>query len=110
MIPEGTHFWGVVVKQALLGLMAFAIGVSLYRAVFHERKRHRPFLATGFVGLALLLIPIAPVIVRAPLIDPTWQALVFTAGLVACGVGFLGDAIRDKRYGRNGDQEKKETG
>jgi hypothetical protein len=100
VIPEGTNFWGIIIKQVLIGFMAFAAGVSLYRALFHERKRHRPYLVAAFIGIVLLLVPLAPLIIRAPLINPTWQALVFAAGLMLVGVGFLGDAIRDNRYRR----------
>jgi uncharacterized membrane protein YoaK (UPF0700 family) len=100
MIPEGTNFWGVVLKQVLLGFMAFTVGVSIYRAIYHERKRHHPFLVTAFLGIVLLMVPLAPLIIRAPIIDPTWQAIVFLTGLLLIGVGFLGDAIRDNRYRR----------
>jgi peptidoglycan/LPS O-acetylase OafA/YrhL len=103
VIPEGTTFWGVIFKQVLLGMTAFGIGVMLYRAAFVERRRRRPFLVAGFLGMAAVLLPIATAIVRAPLIDPDWRALMFVAGLVLASVGFVGDAIK---LGR----ERKESG
>ena len=96
-MPDGTVFWGVVLKQFLLGLMAFSVGVMLWRSLFFERRRHRPFLATAFAGVAALLVPVAELVVRAPLINPDWRAVLFTAGVAAAGIGFLGDAIREKR-------------
>lgn len=97
MIPEGTVFWGVLVKQALLGFSAFAAGVLFYRAIFFELRRHRPFLAIGLIGVMIELILISEVVVRAPLINPDWRALLYLAALIATGVGFLGDVIRERK-------------
>lgn len=99
-MPEGTTFWGVVVKQVLLGASAFSTGVLLYRALFYERHRHRPFLAVGFTGVAIALSLIAELVVRAPLVDPDWRALLYVTALFLIGVGFLGDAMRDKTRDR----------
>jgi hypothetical protein len=95
-MPEGATFWGVALKQTLLGASAFAIGVLLYRAFFYERARHRPFLAVGFVGIATELLLISELILRAPIIAAEWRSLLYLAALLCIAVGFLGDAVRTK--------------
>ena len=90
-------FWGVVAKQAILGASSFAVGVLFYRSLFFERRRHRPFLATGFAGVGLVILLVAEAVVRAPLIDPDWRILIYIAALIAITIGFIGDAVREKR-------------
>jgi hypothetical protein len=99
-MPPETAYWGVVLKQLLLGLSAFSIGVMLYRSLFYERRRQRPFLATGYIGMALLLGVIAELVVRAPLVNPDARALLYTTGVALTGIGFLGDAIVGQRRAR----------
>ena len=96
-MPDGTVFWGVVLKQIILGVTAFTIGVMLYRSLIFERRRHRPFLAIAFLSMVALLIPVSELVVRAPLIDPDWRALLYTGGVLGVGVGFLGDLIRERK-------------
>lgn len=97
MIPDGTVFWGVVLKQLILGLSAFSTGVLLYRAIIVERHRRRPFLVAGLLGVAVELLLISELVVRAPLVNPDWRAIAYLVGLVLIGVGFLGDAVRQRR-------------
>lgn len=87
---------GVVFKQMILGASAFAVGVLLYRALFFERRRHRPYLALGLAGVATTLVLIAEIVVRAPLVSPSWRSVLYILGVSAIAVGFLGDAIRER--------------
>lgn len=95
-MPEGTTFWGLAAKQALLGASAFAVGVLCYRAIFYERRRHRPFLAIGFLGMATVLLLIAERVMRSPLLPVTWRAWTYLVALLCIAVGFLGDALRGR--------------
>lgn len=104
-MPPGTSYWGVVLKELLLGLSGFSIGVMLYRSLFFERRRHRPFLVAGFVGVALILGIIAELVVRAPLVNPELRAILYVVGVLLTGVGFLGDAIRSVRRGELGPDD-----
>lgn len=112
MIPEGTVFWGVVIKQFILGATAFAAGVLLFRAIVTERKRRRPFLITGLVGVTGVLLLVGELVVRAPLINPEWRAIAYLICLLMIFVGFMGDAIRNKKryeerlYEGNTDRRK----
>ncbi len=99
MIPEGTQFWGVVIKQFILGATAFSCGILLFRAVWTERRRRRPFLITGLLGVTGVLLLVGELVVRAPLINPEWRAIAYVLCLLMIFVGFMGDAIRNKhRY------------
>ena len=99
MIPEGTAFWGVVLKQMILGASAFSAGVLMYRALFVERRRRRPFLICGLVGVVIEILLISELVVRAPLVNPDFRAILYVLGLILIGAGFLGDAFRSrKRY------------
>lgn len=84
-------------KQTLLGASAFAVGVLLYRTAFFERRWRRPFLAVGFLGVAIVLVLIAEVVVRAPLINPNWRAVLYLVALLFIAVGFLGDVVRTRK-------------
>ncbi len=99
MIPEGTTWWGVALKQALVGASAFSCGVLVYRALVVEWKRRRPFLVTGLLGVVGALLLIGEVVVRAPIIRAEWRTYAYLVFLLMIFVGFLGDAIRQKhRY------------
>ena len=98
MIPEGTTFWGVAAKQCIVGASAFAAGVLLYRVFFFERSRHRPFLALGFLGIAVIIVLIGEAVVRLPLLNIEWRTVVYLLSLLAVAVGFLGDALRERRH------------
>ena len=108
MIPEGTTFWGVVLKQFLVGASAFAIGIMLYRTLFFERRRHRPFLATGFFGMAIALGLVAEAIIRSPLINPDFRALLYLVAMLMIFIGFTGDAVRQHRRDR-GNQDRRRS-
>ena len=97
MIPEGTTFWGVAIKQCIIGASAFAAGVLLYRVIFFERHRQRPFLAIGFLGIAAIIVLIGEAVVRLPLLNVEWRTVVYLLALVAVAVGFLGDAIGEQK-------------
>jgi hypothetical protein len=99
MIPEGTTFLGVVLKQLLVGASAFSVGIMLFRALFYERKRHRPFLSLGFASVAGLLVIIGELVVRAPFVDPDLRAILYFTFLVGATVGFAGDSVRGYRRG-----------
>lgn len=97
MIPEGTVFWGVVLKQVILGTSAFAAGVLMYRSLFVERRRRRPFLIMGLIGIVGEIVLISELVVRAPLVNPDFRAILYVVFLLLIGVGFLGDAFRSKK-------------
>ena len=97
MIPEGTMFWGVVLKQVLLGFSAFSAGVLIYRVLFFDRRYGRGWLAVGLIGVAGFILLIAKVVISAPLVNPTWEAIVYVICLVLIGIGFLGDALKARK-------------
>ena len=97
MIPEGTTFWGVAAKQFVIGASAFAAGVLLYRVLFVERLRHRPFLALGLFGIAVIIVLIGEAVVHLPLLNIEWRTVVYLLSLIAVAVGFLGDALGERK-------------
>lgn len=93
-------FVGHLVKNIILGGSAFAVGVLLYRALFYERYRRRPWLAIGFGGVIIVLALIGEAVANAPLIDFTWRAGLYVVGLAAITVGFLTDAFKARGRGQ----------
>jgi len=107
--------WGVVLRNAIVGLTALSCGFIIWLAVANLRAGRRygdpapAFYAMARFGIVLVIGLVAEAVFASPELPVNIRTVLYTLGLLMLTVGYAGVLVFEHKRPRHSDVDRKIT-